>query len=38
LYDAFTLKKRSGQRNELIDRIPPTPERRRKPGEPAADP
>ncbi|MEZ6143824.1 MAG: phytase [Planctomycetaceae bacterium] len=28
-YDAFTLKKRDGQVNELIDRIPDTPENRR---------
>ena len=28
LYDAFTLKKRAGQTNELIDQIPATPERR----------
>lgn len=29
LYDAFTLKKRPGQINELIEQTPPTPERRR---------
>ncbi len=28
-YDAFTLKKREGQVNELIERIPDTPERER---------
>ncbi len=28
-YDAFTLRKRPGQANELIDRIPDTPELRR---------
>ncbi|MCA9074661.1 MAG: phytase [Planctomycetaceae bacterium] len=28
-YDAFTLKKRDGQANELVDRIPDTPENRR---------
>ena len=27
LYDAFTLKKREGQINQLIEQIPPTPER-----------
>ena len=27
LYDAFRLKKRAGERNELIDEIPETPER-----------
>lgn len=31
LYDAFTLQKRSGQPNRLIDQIPPTPERKRPP-------
>ena len=29
LYDAFTLKKRPGQVNQLIDQAPDTPERRR---------
>jgi len=29
LYDAFTIKKRDGQANELIERVPDTPERRR---------
>jgi 3',5'-cyclic AMP phosphodiesterase CpdA len=29
LYDAFTLRKREGQPNELIDQIPDTPENRR---------
>jgi hypothetical protein len=29
LYDAFTLRKRPGMTNELINRIPDTPERRR---------
>ena len=29
LYDAFTLRKRPGKTNELIDRIPDTPELRR---------
>jgi predicted phosphodiesterase len=28
LYDAFTLRKRPGQVNELIERVPDTPERR----------
>ena len=27
LYDAFTLRKRAGETNELIDQIPDTPER-----------
>lgn len=31
LYDAFTLRKRPGLPNELIDEIPATPERRRTP-------
>lgn len=31
LYDAFTLKKRSGMVNELIEQIPDTPERIREP-------
>jgi myo-inositol-hexaphosphate 3-phosphohydrolase/predicted phosphodiesterase len=35
-YDAFTLKKRPGQANELIERIPDTPERRR-PSQPESD-
>jgi hypothetical protein len=29
VYDAFTLKKRTGQINELIDQTPATPARRR---------
>ena len=29
LYDAFTLKKRDGQANELIEQIPDVPENRR---------
>jgi 3',5'-cyclic AMP phosphodiesterase CpdA len=29
LYDAFTLRKRPGRTNELLNRIPDTPERRR---------
>jgi acid phosphatase type 7 len=29
LYDAFTLRKREGEPNELIEQIPDTPERRR---------
>ena len=29
LYDAFTLKKREGQRNELIEQVPDTPELRK---------
>lgn len=33
LYDAFTLKKREGQVNELIDQVPDLPERRRVPAE-----
>jgi acid phosphatase type 7 len=34
LYDAFTLKKRANRRNELVERIPDGPERRReKPAE-----
>jgi 3',5'-cyclic AMP phosphodiesterase CpdA len=28
LYDAFVLRKRTGQINELIEKVPPTPERR----------
>ncbi len=28
LYDAFTLKKRKGGPNEMIEQVPPTPERR----------
>lgn len=35
LYDAFTLKKRPGQINELIEQTPPTPERRRNTPAPA---
>ena len=31
LYDAFTLKKRDGQPNELIEQVPDTPQRVRKP-------
>jgi hypothetical protein len=31
LYDAFTLRKREGKPNELIEQIPDTPERRRAP-------
>ncbi len=31
LYDAFTLKKRAGQTNEMIEYVPPTPERRHPP-------
>jgi hypothetical protein len=31
LYDAFTLRKREGEPNELIEQIPDTPERRRDP-------
>lgn len=37
LYDAFTLKKRDGQINQLIEQVPDTPERRRVP-EPVANP
>jgi 3',5'-cyclic AMP phosphodiesterase CpdA len=33
LYDAFTLKKREGRRNELIEQVPDTPERLRPPME-----
>jgi len=36
LYDAFELKKRKGRANELVNRIPPTPENRRSPAPPAA--
>ncbi|QDT32957.1 phytase [Thalassoglobus polymorphus] len=35
LYDAFTLHKKEGEINELIDQIPETPERRRVPEKPA---
>ncbi|HOA72378.1 MAG TPA: metallophosphoesterase family protein [Phycisphaerae bacterium] len=31
VYDAFTLKKRPGQPNEMIEQVPSTPERRRPP-------
>ncbi len=31
LYDAFTLRKREGQVNEIIEQVPETPERRRPP-------
>ena len=37
LYDAFTLRKRDGQPNELIEQAPDTPERRRPPREKAAE-
>jgi len=36
IYDAFTLRKRPGQINELIDQAPTTPTRRREPAEAAA--
>jgi hypothetical protein len=29
LYDAFTLRKRDGEPNELIEQVPQTPENRR---------
>ena len=31
LYDAFELRKRPGKPNELVEQVPPTPERRRPP-------
>lgn len=34
LYDAFTLKKRDGQPNELIEQVPDSPQRLRKPIKP----
>jgi hypothetical protein len=37
IYDAFTLRKRPGQINELIDQTPTTPPRRRQPVEAAAE-
>ncbi|HVW02718.1 MAG TPA: metallophosphoesterase family protein [Planctomycetaceae bacterium] len=39
VYDAFTLRKRPGAVNELIEQVPPTPERRKppEPPRPAAD-
>ncbi len=36
LYDAFTLRKRAGQPNELIEQVPDFPERLRTPAVPAA--
>ncbi|MBI4581505.1 MAG: metallophosphoesterase family protein [Planctomycetes bacterium] len=33
VYDAFTLKKRPGAPNEMIEQVPSVPERRRKPAE-----
>ena len=32
LYDAFELRKRPGETNELVEHVPPTPERRRPTG------
>ena len=37
LYDAFTLKKRTGDINELVEQIPTTPERLRSATQPTAD-